>query len=300
MITLAATNTLYGDADAASLLSVSVFGMELVGTTETYKVLYQGQLPATPSAPLYIVPGSTTAFIRSITVTNTDTAIRSFQFFVNGSAATNAITPIIKLVPGGFATYEDGGGWQTYTANGSLISGPNSTIPKEGILSINGVFAETLPREICPEVNTTVAASGTLFLQAVYLKAGQLVSNISIHSSTTASATVSGNCVGLYDSALNLLATSANNTTNHAANTLRTYLMTTPYTVTADGLYYVGYFCTATTVATLKGGTAKTGAALAGQAPALHGASSTGLTTSLPATAAEITVGTATIWAGVS
>lgn len=299
MYTLATTNTLIGDADAASLLSVSVFGMELVGTTETYKVLYQGQLP-TAATTLYTVPASTTAFIRSITVTNNDTAIRSFQFFVNGSAATNAITPLIKLVPGGFATYEDGCGWQTYTANGSLISGPNTTIPKESILSIDNVFAETIPREICPEVNTTVAASGTLFMQAVYLKAGQLVSNISIHSATIASATVTGNCVGLYDIALNLLATSANNTTAHATATLRTYLMTTPYTVTADGLYYVGYYCTATTVATLKGGTAKTGGHLAGQSPKLHGISSTGLTTSLPATAAAITVGTATIWAGVS
>lgn len=299
MLLLAATNTIAGDADAASVVSCTIFGMELNGGTETYKVLYQGQLPSA-AATLYTVPASTTAFVKAISVVNTDTVPRSFQFLVNGTAAVNQITPLVKLVAGGYAVYEEATGWQAYNANGSLITGPNSTITTEGILSINGAFAETMPREICGEANTTVAASGTLFMQAVYLNAGATVSTITIHSATTASATVTGNCVGLYSSALSLLATSANNTTNLAAQTMRAYSMTTPYQVTASGLYYVGYFCTATTVSTLKGGVAKTSGALAGQAPILHGTSSTGLTTSLPSTAAAITFGTATIWAAIS
>ena len=76
--------------------------------------------------------------------------------------------------------------------------------------------------------------------------------------------------------------------------------MTTPYTVPTTGLYYLGYFITATTVPTLKGGTAKTGGQLNGTAPILFGTSSTGLTTTLPNPAAAITAGTASFWACVT
>ena len=76
--------------------------------------------------------------------------------------------------------------------------------------------------------------------------------------------------------------------------------MTSAYRVTASGPYYIGYFMTATTVATLKGGTARTGGQLAGSAPIIYGTSTTGLTTALPATAAAITSATASIYAAVS
>ena len=131
-------------------------------------------------------------------------------------------------------------------------------------------------------------------------KCCQVVSNIIISSATTASATVTGNCVGLYSSALSLLATSANNTAAHAANTVRTYAMTTPYTVVNDGLHYIGYYCTATTIATLKGGTAKTGGQLNAAIPIVAGTSTTGLTTALPATAAALTSVTSSFYAACS
>jgi len=299
MLLLNTGDTLRGDADAATQLTTTVFGMELVGTTETYKVLYQGQLPAT-IATLYTVPASTQAFIRTITIVNNDTSKRTFELTVNGTAAANRITPIMDIIAGGMMVYEDGKGWNAYTKQGSLIVGSNNAVSPESTYGPSGVYSETIGRKDCPEVNTTVAASGTLFMQMVYLKAGQVVSNISICSATTASATVTGNLVGLYDINRALLATSANNTTAHAANTFRTYAMTTPYTVPSDGQYYIGYFCTATTVATLKGGTAKTGGQLSAVAPIAQGTSTTALTTSLPATAAALTVTTASIWAGVS
>lgn len=301
MYTLAATNTIQGDADAATLVTCTLYGMELNTTTnaETYKVLDQRQLPATVTT-LYTVPASTVTFVRTISVVNNDTVKRSFQLFVNGSTAANAITPLVDLPPNGMAFYEDGQGWNIYTKGGSLVTGNYTAISQESIQAPSGIFAETIGREKCPEVNTTMPASGTLFLQMIYLKAGQVVSNISICSATTASATVTGNCVGLFDINRNLLATSANTTAAHAANTFRTYSMTTPYTVTQDDRYYIGYYCTATTVATLKGGTAKTGGQLAAVAPILQGTSSTGLTTALPATAAAMSVSTASFWAGVS
>lgn len=111
MLTLAAADTLAGVASAASEVTCTVFGMELNGTTETYKVLYQGQLAAA-AATIYTVPGSTQAFIRTITIVNTDAVgANTFQLFRGGTAGVNAITPVINLPAGGSATYEDGQGW---------------------------------------------------------------------------------------------------------------------------------------------------------------------------------------------
>lgn len=128
MFTLAAADTLAGGADAASKVTVTVFGMTLNGTTEAYSVLYQGQLAST-AATIYTVPGSTQAFIRSISVVNTDvSASHTFQLFRGGTAAANAITPIFTLAAGGSATYEDGVGWSvnTVTVGNALLNDTHS------------------------------------------------------------------------------------------------------------------------------------------------------------------------------
>ena len=95
MILLAAADTLAGVADAASKVTVSIFGMTLTGSTEAYSTLYQGQL-SNSAATIYTSTGVTT-FIRSITVVNPDTASHTFQFFRAGTAAANAITPTFTL-----------------------------------------------------------------------------------------------------------------------------------------------------------------------------------------------------------
>jgi hypothetical protein len=128
MLTLAAADTIAGAADAATKVTVTIFGMTLNGTTEAYSVLYQGQLGAT-AATIYTVPGSTQAFVRSITVVNTDTsAAHTFQLFRGGTAASNAITPIYTLAAGGMATYEDGLGWSinTVTVGNALLNDTHS------------------------------------------------------------------------------------------------------------------------------------------------------------------------------
>lgn len=190
------------------------------------------------------------------------------------------------------------GEWYHYDATGAkyTYSGPPAYN-----LGIAGTLAETMPRELCTETNTTMAASGTLNMQAVYLKAGQLVSNISLCSATTAANAPTHYFFGLYDGSRNLLANSADQTSGAwAANTVKTLAMGTPYRVPTSGLYYIGYFMVATTVPTLKGFTAKTATQLAGTAPILNGSSTTGLTTALPNPAGAITVQTSTFWAAVT
>jgi len=71
MIILAPTETLVGNSDAASSVTLTAFGMERTIATgaEAYKVLYQGQLAATPTT-LYTAPAGTEAMIKAITAVN--------------------------------------------------------------------------------------------------------------------------------------------------------------------------------------------------------------------------------------
>ncbi len=302
MITLAAGDTLAGGASVATQLTCTIFGMELSGGVETYKVLDQRQLAAAPTT-IYTVPASTQAFIKSIMVVNNDTVVRTFRLFRAGTANANALTPNFSLLPGGCALYEDGLGWQFFNSAGQFLQGfGNNLAGQLDNWGINGSLAETIDRNICVEANSVIPTlSGTLFLEAIYLPAGTLVSNICIHSATTAAGTPTHWMAGLYDINRNLLATSTDHLTEAwAANTLKTIAMVTPYLVPVSGIYYIGFFMAATTIITTKGGSAKTGGQLAFQAPALHGASTAGLTTSLPNPAAGITSGLVTLWACVT
>lgn len=236
--------------------------------------------------------------VLSITIANNNASSScalTVQKF-NGTIAADLIA--VTLLAGETLMMLENGEWQHRDQQGALYfyGGPQAVN-----LGIVGTLSETIPRQICPEVNTAVSASGTLNMMAVYLWAGQLVGNISISSATTAAGTPTNYRFGLFDSSRNLLAESSNQTTSAwAANTVKTLAMGTPYRVPSSGLYYIGYYMTATTVPTLKGFTAKTGAQLAGTAPILHGGSTTGLTTAFPNPAAAITASTWTFWAAVT
>lgn len=208
----------------------------------------------------------------------------------------------VTMLPGENLILDETGSWHHHDVQGAeyIYSGP-----PVANLGLTSTIAETMPRELCPEVNSTVpTASGTLFLQAIYLKAGQTVSNITASSATTAAGTPTNYFLALYSglqSAPALLAQSANQTTTAwAANTTKTLAMTTPYKVPTSGVYYIGVMMVATTVMTMKGGTARTGGTLAGGAPIISGTSTTGLTTTLPNPAAALTSSTASFYAAVS
>lgn len=244
-------------------------------------------------------PGaSTQRNVKGLYVTNNH-ASSSCQVTVqhfDGTTSTDLMG--VTLLAGENLILDEEGSWHHHdTQGGDYIY----AVPAKPNLGITGTLAETMPRETCPEVNTTAPASGTLAMQAIYLTAGTLVSNITIASATTAAGTPTNYFFALYDANRNLRAQSANQTTTAwAANTVKTLAMTTPYRVPTSGQYYIGYFMTATTVATLKGGTARTGGQLANTAPIIYGTSTTGLTTALPDPAAAITGTTASIYAAVS
>ena len=282
MLTLAATDTISGVASAATQMTCTIMGMELNGTTEVYKILDQRQLAAA-AATIYTAPASTTAFVKSITVVNNDTSVRTFRLFINGTAAANAITPLYEIQPGGQAVYEDGAGWTFYTVNGIMLNGAVCLDLYQTAFFVSGCKAETFPRHLVPEVNTSLLSTGRLSLQAIAIRAGELITSISFFSATTAAGTPTNQIFGLYDNTLALLRSSNNDTTTAwAANTRKTLSLTSTFTTTYTGLYYLGIMVTATTVPTIKGYTARTGGQLNAAAPSLGGTSNTGLTTALP------------------
>lgn len=242
---------------------------------------------------------STQRNVKSLHITNNHATVGTQVTVQHFDGTTSEDLMGVMLLPGENLVLDEVGDWTHHDAQGGSYTYAG---PPTSNLGMAGVLAETMPRETCPEVNTVApTASGTLFLQAIYLKAGQLVSNITISSATTAAATPTNCRFALYSGARALLAQSADQlTAAWAANTVKTLAMTTPYRVATSGLYYIGLLVVATTVPTTKGGAAKTGGQLASSVPILHGISTTALTTTLPDPAAAITGGLVSIYAAVS
>lgn len=135
-------------------------------------------------------------------------------------------------------------------------------------------------------------ATGVLTLVAIPLYAGDIVTNITFKSHTTAAGTPTHWWFALYDGSYNLLGQTADQTsTAWGTFTAKTLALTSAYTVTASGIYYAAIMVAATTVPSLDGLTASsssTGAAayLTGQ-KLLAGQFGSGYTTTAPSSAAS-------------
>lgn len=177
MLLLAAADTLAGVAQTATTVTMTVFGMELNAGTEAYKVLAQSQLPAA-AATQYTVPGSTTAFIRSIMLVNTSaSATQTVQLFRGGTAQANAITPVLTIPAGGMAVYEDGQGWEVFDSIGQLLTrqGGNST-PLSAALTANTASQTSTTEAVVSQVLTVPANAvqvGSTFLIDLAFSAAQ-------------------------------------------------------------------------------------------------------------------------------
>jgi hypothetical protein len=257
-----------------------VAGRSVANTNNTTDVTIAGS----PAA-------STQRIIDLISIYNNDTAIA---------------TVTIKLDANGteYIFYKgllQAGETLTYTDNGGFVK-PNSNTPYlNNRFVLSGALFETFDRNLCDEVNSSVLSSGRLSLQAIYIPKDTLVSSISFWSATTALATATNQLFGLYDSSFNLLRQSVNDgATAWAANSRKTLALSSTFTTTYSGIYYLGIMVAATTVPTLKGNTAKTGGQLGAGAPSMGGTSTTGLTTTLPATAAAPGLVTTSFWGCIS
>lgn len=285
--------------DAASAIRVHASYVDNNAGTITPGRTNTASITTATTTTIVASPGSSVQRnVKHISIHN-ESAATSCGIAVQHTDGTNAHDQVMCiLLPKETLLFTEEGRWYHKDSNGADYS---YTAPAQGNLGQTGTLAETIPRYLCPEVNTAALTSGTLHLDAIYLVAAQTISSITYFSATTAAGTPTNGFFALYDENRNLLAQTANFTTEAwAANTVKTKALSASYRIPTSGLYYVGIMITATTVPTLKGGTAKTGGQLAGAVPILHGNSTTGLTTSLPNPAAAITVGTTTVYAALS
>lgn len=230
--------------------------------------------------------------IQNINIFNNDTASATVTIKLDVSGTE---TILYKGVVGvnDVISWSGEGGWKN-TSNNILPLLNNRKC-------VTGALYETFDRDLCDEVISIVLATGRLSLQAIYLPAGTTINSISIWSASTAAGTPTNQLFGLYDINLNLLRSSVNDTTTAwAANSRKTLALTSAFTTTSSGLYYIGVMVTATTVPTLKGNTTKNGGQLNAALPTIGGSSTSGLTTALPATATAISGGTSSFWGCVS
>lgn len=154
-----------------------------------------------------------------------------------------------------------------------------------------GALAQTFGREGGVGANVAPLASGTLFLESIYLRAGQSLSSITWVAGTQALVAGTAQWFAIYSLARARLAVTADDT-NVAwnAGAAKTLAITgAPYVVPASGFYYLGINVVAGTVPSLTGMTS--GTAISGVAPILQGSSTTGLTNpaSAPDPAAALT-----------
>lgn len=122
----------------------------------------------------------------------------------------------------------------------------------------NSTYVENFPRIHC---NTNVSALTTQIMTsvAIPLQAGDVVTNLTFRSATTAASVPTNWWFALYSNASTpaLLAQTADQTTGAwAANTTKTLALSAAYQVTVSGIYYAAIMVKATTPPTLAGLTA--------------------------------------------
>jgi hypothetical protein len=118
-LTLAATQTIAGMASSASAVTYTLFGDEITGTTDAYKVLAQGQLGAS-AATIYTATG-VTALVKTIMLANTTGAAVTVSMYINGTAAANQICSL-PIPANGEAFWADDG-WVVLDGSGAVQYG---------------------------------------------------------------------------------------------------------------------------------------------------------------------------------
>jgi hypothetical protein len=148
-------------------------------------------------------------------------------------------------------------------------------------------YRETFPWWACQN-NETIPATGVMTLTGIILNPGDVFTNLSFISGSTAGATLTHWWFALYDATLTLVAQTADQTsTAWAANTTKTLALTGgPFTITPaqSGYGYVAVMIAATTAPSIRGVTVNTSQATGVASQLISVATNgTALTTTAPA-----------------
>lgn len=158
--------------------------------------------------------------------------------------------------------------------------------------SPNAIRRESVQRRALSTDSAAALVTQVMTHVAVPVNVGDVITSVSFVSGVTAAGTPTNWWFAIYSSAATpaLLAQTADQlTAAWAADTVKTLVLATPYTVTVDGYVYVACMVKATTVPSLVGALAPRAAVstgyLTGQVR-IAGNSGSGLTTTAPATIA--------------
>jgi hypothetical protein len=142
---------------------------------------------------------------------------------------------------------------------GTKTWGPNCSIqqfspPPSPLAPATGSIAETLSRVQISSNAVAIAATGVVWIAAVWLPANQLITNINWLTGATAGGTMTHWWLGLANSSRVQLASCTDQTSGAiAANTLITKALTAAFTTTYAGLHYLLLSVSATTMPTSSG-----------------------------------------------
>lgn len=127
------------------------------------------------------------------------------------------------------------------TLTNKTINGDNNTITNINRLNAkmvgSGVIAETYDRSTSS--SSSVAVSQTIYFVLIGLLKGDVVTNLSVGTTTVSTGATTNAYLALYDTSGNRLAVSSDQTTALDSVGIHTVAMGTPYTVTTSGAYYV-------------------------------------------------------------
>jgi len=154
---------------------------------------------------------------------------------------------------------------------------------------VDTFYRSNLPRWGLTSV--AIAATAVMTNARIFLRAGDVITNIGFTTGGTAGATMTAWWVALYDDSATpaLLRQSADQTnTAIAANTNFTLALATTYTVPRSGVYRAAIMVAASTVPTLLGVSCAKAGLITGES-ALAQSSGSGLTTTAPGTVATPT-----------
>ncbi len=153
---------------------------------------------------------------------------------------------------------------------GLVLSPPTSVWP-------SGAIAQTIPPFLIA-TSATAVTSGQLYVYGIMLQAGVTISNISFLIGSTAGATLTHGWFALLNSSFLQVAHTADQTSGGlTANAFTTKALTTAYTPTVSGQFWIAYAVVATQQPTMAAyGTGQGGTGYA--AIPVGGASTTGLT----------------------
>ena len=168
--------------------AVSTIGVEAAWVDNTTSAYTPGRTltAITTAATTTVVAApaaSTVRNLKNLNVSNNHASSSCVVSVQHSDGTTVVVLEKVTLLAGETLVFVPDGGWSRLTAAGAPYA-RNNQIPLPN-LGISGALAETLPRMLVAE-DVITPVSGTVYLFAVYLVKGTVVSSISAFSSGTA------------------------------------------------------------------------------------------------------------------